>query len=414
MFRPNANNQWKYKAVKNLKKGDYVRFPKHIQTDFTINDSEYAWLIGLIIGDGHITKNGAIQISVNKDDYYIAEQAKNILDKITQSTTNISKRSLNKGVYTVECSSKIFGNWLRTKIYNDKQKIIPNFIINSSNKIRTCCLQGLFEADGTFKNGDREKRFVHSTISHKLASQISSIFHSLQVKCSINEEKRDTNKKKNSIIYRIVGYGKENVEWCEQLMTIPFEDNIEESELETGYQYEITNVKKYQYEGKVYNCEVENDHSYVVYPGFVAHNCCNFQGWQRITQDLPVKVLGDTPGLSEPAPSTQALAEEYRTSRIFLNTSTISPIPTALLEGMASGCACVSTATCMIPEIIENGVNGFISNDESELRKYCEMLLEDDELARKLGENAQKTIRENFSPEQFVEKWNLVFNKVLL
>lgn len=142
-------------------------------------------------------------------------------------------------------------------------------------------------------------------------------------------------------------------------------------------------------------------------------HCCNFQGWQRITQGLPVRVVGDTPGLSKPASSIDTLVNEYRTSRVFLNTSTVSPIPTSLLEAMACGSACVSMATCMIPEIIENGVNGFISNDENELRRYCELLLNDQQLANKIAHNGVQTIRTRFNKETFINNWNNVFRSVL-
>jgi glycosyltransferase involved in cell wall biosynthesis len=67
----------------------------------------------------------------------------------------------------------------------------------------------------------------------------------------------------------------------------------------------------------------------------------------------------------------------------------------------------------MIPEIIENGVNGFLSNDERELRGYCELLLNDAELANKLGSNARKTIEEKFNKERFLNQWNTVFRSVL-
>jgi hypothetical protein len=141
--------------------------------------------------------------------------------------------------------------------------------------------------------------------------------------------------------------------------------------------------------------------------------CCNFEGWQRITKGLPVRVLGDTPGLSKPAPSISALVEEYQKSRIFLNTSTISPIPTALLEAMACGCACVSTATCMIPEIMQNGVNGIISNNEQELRNACQELLKNPRRAAELGHNARQTILTKFNKERFISEWDEVFRSVL-
>jgi glycosyltransferase involved in cell wall biosynthesis len=137
--------------------------------------------------------------------------------------------------------------------------------------------------------------------------------------------------------------------------------------------------------------------------------CCGFRLWQQVTHGLPTRPVGDTPGLSKPAVSVEALVNEYRSAAVFLNTSLISPVPTALLEAMACGCAVVSTATCMIPEIIENGVNGFLSNDPEELAGYCRTLLGNAALCRKLGDAARQTIVEKFSMNAFVNNWNRVF-----
>lgn len=139
--------------------------------------------------------------------------------------------------------------------------------------------------------------------------------------------------------------------------------------------------------------------------------CCNFKGWQRITNGLKTRLVGDTPGLSKPAASIEELVSEYQNAAVFLNTSTVSPVPTSLLEAMSCGCAVVTTATCMIPEIIKNGINGFISNDESELRGYIEKLLYDEELREELGKNARKTILDRFSEEKFLDKWNKIFDQ---
>ena len=401
VFRPNKNNQWKYLPVNNLKIGDKLRFPKHIQTDFTFNDSDFAWLIGLIIGDGHITKYGNIQICIKKDDLNIANKAKNILQSITTNKVSISNRNESKGILIVECCSKILGNWLREKIYNDGGKFIPDFIINSSQEIRISCLTGLFYADGTFKN-KKCKRFVFSNTSYKLISQFSEILHSFGVKCSIREEIRNTNKKINAKIYRAVGYGKKNVE---TLCNI-FDKNINVDE---PYEYIITNIETIEYDDFVYNCEVDNDPSYVCYPGFVAHNCCGFKIWQKVIDGFPFKVFGDTPGLSKAAPSTQVLIEEYNKSLIFLNTSTISPVPTVLLEAMSCGCAVVSTATCMIPDSIQSGHNGFISNDVNELREKIVFLLQNPDIAKKIGINARETIKSRLGLDRFVNDWNKIF-----
>jgi len=139
--------------------------------------------------------------------------------------------------------------------------------------------------------------------------------------------------------------------------------------------------------------------------------CCNYKGWCNITEGMDnLRIVGKTEGLSEPAESIVALAGEYQKCGVYLNTSTVSPIPTSLLEAMACGTPVVSTATCMIPDIIEHGVNGFISNDEAQLRGFVDTLLEDRELADKLGKAARTTIEEMFSEQDFLDNWNNIFD----
>lgn len=140
--------------------------------------------------------------------------------------------------------------------------------------------------------------------------------------------------------------------------------------------------------------------------------CCNYGGWERITKGLKAKVVGsDNPGMSGPASGPEELVKEYQSAQVFLNTSTISPIPTSLLEAMACGCPVVTTATCMIPEIIKNGVNGYCSNDEPVLRSRIEELLQNEDMRMSMGEQARKTIIDRFSEDNFITNWNNIFNK---
>ena len=76
---------------------------------------------------------------------------------------------------------------------------------------------------------------------------------------------------------------------------------------------------------------------------------------------------------------------------------------------MACGCAVVSTATCMIPEIIEHEKNGFISNDPNELRQFLEVLLNDDKLAQQLGQEARNTMVEKYNLQRHIDNWNKIF-----
>jgi len=138
--------------------------------------------------------------------------------------------------------------------------------------------------------------------------------------------------------------------------------------------------------------------------------CCNYHGWKRVVENLPVRLVGSTPGLSEPAKSLEDLREEYRKCAVFFNSSTQSQLPTVILEAMACGKPIVSTSTCSIPTFIEHGVNGFLSNNEEELKEYLKLLLENKDLRDKMGEAARQTILNKFSEEQYINSWNYVFN----
>lgn len=139
---------------------------------------------------------------------------------------------------------------------------------------------------------------------------------------------------------------------------------------------------------------------------------CGYSVWKRVTQNLPVRVVGETPGLSKGSSSLSDCINEFRTSEIFLNTSQYSPIPMSLMEAMSCECAIVTSATCMIPEVITNGKNGFISNNEKNLTKYCVNLLSDAAMCREIGANARNLIKNNFGLDKFINSWNTILESI--
>ena len=143
---------------------------------------------------------------------------------------------------------------------------------------------------------------------------------------------------------------------------------------------------------------------------------CGWDFYQETKQgapDLTYKVLGENPGLSEPARSIEALRDAYAASMVFLNTSLHSPVPMSLLEAMACGCAVVSTNTCMIPEIIKHGENGLLGSCPEELAENLKFLDNNPDIAAKLGKNARDTIENNYNINAFIEKWNSLFNEAV-
>lgn len=84
----------------------------------------------------------------------------------------------------------------------------------------------------------------------------------------------------------------------------------------------------------------------------------------------------------------------------------------AMLEAMSIGVPIVSTATTELPNIIKDGVNGFISNDINVLADKLKLLINDIGLAKKLGQKAQRIIQDSFSMKRFIKEWNKLFRTI--
>jgi glycosyltransferase involved in cell wall biosynthesis len=119
---------------------------------------------------------------------------------------------------------------------------------------------------------------------------------------------------------------------------------------------------------------------------------------------LPIKLVGhnpDMPGVSA-AKNWDDLKQILRSHRFYIHTA--DPMledgyNMATIEAMAAGMPVLGNKHPSSP--IKHGVSGFLSDEPKELRKYAQMLLEDKELAIRMGREAQKTVREQFCKERF-------------
>lgn len=139
---------------------------------------------------------------------------------------------------------------------------------------------------------------------------------------------------------------------------------------------------------------------------------CGFDLYKEVTKDLPTSPWGDSPGFSKMADNTDHLRELYRRASVFLNTTLWSTTPFGLLEAMSVGCPIVTTATTAMPEFIQDGVNGFITNDPVVMRERLIELIKNPELGKKIGNAGRQTVIEQFGQKRFLKEWDDVFQKV--
>lgn len=104
--------------------------------------------------------------------------------------------------------------------------------------------------------------------------------------------------------------------------------------------------------------------------------------------------------------SRDALIETYQEAAVCILPSVWENFPYALLEAMACGTPVVATQCGGYPELIEDGVSGFLVpvGDSEALASRIGDLLAGPQLRNDIGRNARKRVEERFSVERVLPK----------
>ena len=100
-------------------------------------------------------------------------------------------------------------------------------------------------------------------------------------------------------------------------------------------------------------------------------------------------------------------------SSIYVMTSHTESFGLVLVEAMSFGIPCVSyTSAQGANEIIKNEETGFLieNRDSEEMISKIDLLIEDDKLRKKMGQNA-KNESKSYAPEFILDKWSKLINK---
>jgi glycosyltransferase involved in cell wall biosynthesis len=146
--------------------------------------------------------------------------------------------------------------------------------------------------------------------------------------------------------------------------------------------------------------------------------------------DIRFELAGDGPEL----PALEALVQRYGLSDVFflrghqddmdafyrgldiyLNTSTHEGIPMTILEALAHGLPVIAPAVGGIPEIISNGVEGFLINsrDPAEFAAKCLALWEQGELRKRMSRAAREKAERAFSAEKMADNYYRLYCRTI-
>ncbi|MBU6453242.1 MAG: N-acetyl-alpha-D-glucosaminyl L-malate synthase BshA [Cyanobacteria bacterium REEB67] len=108
--------------------------------------------------------------------------------------------------------------------------------------------------------------------------------------------------------------------------------------------------------------------------------------------------------------------EEYlQAADIDLITSENESFCLSILEAMFFGCPSVATRVGGIPEVVEDGVSGYLVpfGDANGLARAVEKLIQDPDLRRRLGENARRQAQEKFSAAGVIPQYEHLYQSLV-
>jgi len=113
--------------------------------------------------------------------------------------------------------------------------------------------------------------------------------------------------------------------------------------------------------------------------------------------------------------SHERVFDFLKTSNIYLQTSVSEALSNSIIEASFYGLPIVASNVGGIPEVVENGVTGFLSKPEDYL-DICEnlsKLIDDIDLRESMGFEGQKKVISKFSRSNEILLWNQLYNDVI-
>lgn len=108
----------------------------------------------------------------------------------------------------------------------------------------------------------------------------------------------------------------------------------------------------------------------------------------------------------------RAYVEQIGRFKAYLNTTLRSPMPRSRGEAMMTGVVPICLDNHDVSRFIENGVNGFYSNEPGELADFLNHLCRDEDRARRMRAAARRTALDVFNHDRYLSAWASLLERV--
>ena len=286
-----------------LKKRDIVLFPipkdekdiDSIEINIPVNNGRYKGkeipkkillssdllrLFGYFIAEGNVQDgkcNTLISFTLNIKEEDIIKDIKRITKKIFGIEVKIRRYPKRNTAVVYIYNSKIARFFKRLFGNGAEHKKFPEFIMHLPIEKQKSLIYGLWKGDGHINLDRISPRAGYATISYQLAQQIKLLLLRQKIALSIYIEKeKEVKVVKHKKAYRIHIGQMSSLSRISNILGMKYYPKSYisvDSWFDDNFLYTpITKIEKIDYNGEVYNLEVENSHSFIS-EGFCLHNC---------------------------------------------------------------------------------------------------------------------------------------------
>ena len=185
-----VSGELEYKKMKDLQQHDALVLShgdQNFGNSHTVSE-DVAWVIGVILGDGHITPY-RIQLTNGNPDIYLPYRE--IMENQLNIPTKNKKKDKNSWVHSIIGKQHVNTLVEKYKIPQAlaKHKEIPSTILQAPKNVVIKFLQGLFDTDGSMpkrvdRNGEETYYFEFSTASSRMNQQLLTVLLNLGILAS--------------------------------------------------------------------------------------------------------------------------------------------------------------------------------------------------------------------------------------
>jgi len=216
-------------------------------------DEDLAYLVGLLISDGYITKKRAIWYSLNKDEVPI------VMDYLRKLGYNCSIKSENR--YTNGRTVIVYGLIKKLgKLFSNGDRLyIPELLLKQPREVLLALIAGIIDGDGHFDKNRARVRIT--TTSEKLAYQLVNLLSALGYKSRITAY--EPNRQGEQKVYQVSVIGESYIRLVNDLA--PYLKLKKPRHFETRNYYPWLWIKKVEvidYDGYLYDFTTET-HNYI-------------------------------------------------------------------------------------------------------------------------------------------------------